>query len=249
VTGGGRGLGACIAGRLASAGAAVLVAARTRAEVDAVADGLRATGASVHAAVCDVARTEDVDRLAETARDRLGRVDILVNNAGASMGAPLARTSLEDWNRLIAVNATGAFLCVQAFLPAMVEARWGRVVNVASIAGLLGDRYTAAYTASKHAVVGLTRAVAAEVAGQGVTVNAVCPGYLRTSMTTANLARIAQATGRSEENVLAAIVSRSPQKRLIEPEEVAAAVVFLCTDDARAITGESLVIDGGELRR
>lgn len=249
VTGGGRGVGECVAQRLAVAGASVLVAARTAAEVERVAAQLQQQGRSAYATTCDVAEAASVERLAEEARVRLGRVDILVNNAGVAMSAPIHKTSLDDWTRMLAVNATGAFLCMKAFLPQMVERGWGRVVNVASVAGLSADRYIAAYAASKHAMVGLTRAAAAEVAARGVTVNAVCPGYLRTGMTHETIARIMQTTGRSEAQTMEAILQTTPQKRLIEPAEVADTIVFLCTDAARGITGESLVIDGGEFRR
>jgi 3-hydroxybutyrate dehydrogenase len=249
VTGGGRGVGAAVACRLAGAGAEVLVASRTAADVERVAACLREEGRLAHAVTCDVAEPSSIERMAEAARHALGRVDILVNNAGAAVAAPIHRTSLDDWSRMLAVNATGAFLCLKAFLPDMVERGWGRVVNVASVVGLTADRYIAAYAASKHALVGLTRAAAAEVAARGVTVNAVCPGYLRTQMTEETIARIMQTTGRSEEQTLEALLQRSPQRRLIEPDEVAETVLFLCTDAARGITGESIVIDGGEFRR
>jgi NAD(P)-dependent dehydrogenase (short-subunit alcohol dehydrogenase family) len=249
VTGGGRGAGAAIAARLAAHGAAVIVAARTREEVDRVAAALRGTGAHANAATCDVSSEESVAELAAYARQTYGRIDILVNNAGVAMAAPLVRTSLADWRRMLDVNATGAFLCMKAFLPAMLDARWGRVVNVASTAAVSADRYIAAYAASKHALVGLTRAAAAETAAQGVTVNAVCPGFLNTDMTAQSIARVAAATGRTSEQALETIASRNPQKRLIDPEEVAAAVAYLCTDAAQSINGTSMVLDGGELRR
>jgi 3-hydroxybutyrate dehydrogenase len=249
ITGGGRGVGAAVAQRLASAGAAVLVAARTASQVEQVAARLRDEGHTAHATICDVSDESSVEALAATARDRLGHVDILINNAGIAAAAPIHRTTLDVWTRMLTVNATGAFLCLKAFLPGMVERGWGRVVNVASIAGLSADRYISAYAASKHALVGLTRAAAAEVASRGVTVNAVCPGYLDTEMTRETIARIVQITGRSEDTAIEAMLQRVPQKRLIDPEEVAETVVFLCGDAARGITGESLVIDGGDLRR
>ena len=195
-----------------------------------------------------MARADSVADLAGAIAE-LGPVDILVNNAGIALGAPLAKTSLEEWQRVMDVNATGTFLCTRAWLPAMAARGWGRVVNIASTAGLSGDRYMSAYVASKHAVVGFTRAVAAEVAGKGVTVNAVCPGYLETDMTEGTLNTIVETTGRSRAEALEAIVSRSPQKRLVSADEVAAAVLYLCGEGARGITGTSLVIDGGELRR
>ena len=249
VTGGGRGVGAAIAARLAAGGAVVLVAARTRDEVEHVAADVRASGAQAHAATCDVSNEASVAALAVFARDTVGRIDILVNNAGVAMAAPIVRTSLADWNRMFDVNATGAFLCLKAFLPAMLEAGWGRVVNIASTAAVSADRYIAAYAASKHALVGLTRAAAAETASQGVTVNAVCPGFLKTDMTAQSIARIAAATGRTAEQALETIAGRNPQKRLIEPDEVAAAVAFLCSDAAQGVNGTSMLLDGGELRR
>lgn len=249
VTGGGRGIGAAIARELAGAGASVLVAARTESEVERVASEMRASGARAFGAVADVTDPAAVAKLKEVALERLGRVDILVNNAGAAHSAPVERIALDDWQRLLAVNATSTFLCTQAFLPGMLERRWGRVVNVASIAGLSGGRYIAAYSAAKHAVIGFTRSVAAEVAQFGVTVNAVCPGYVDTPMTQESIRRIMEKTGRSREQALAAILETTPQRRLITPEEVAAAVLALCLDSARGINGHALVIDGGALGR
>ena len=249
ITGGGRGVGAAVATRLAKAGAAVLVASRTTSQVQDVAARLRADGHVVHAETCDVGDQTSIERLAAAATERLGRVDILVNNAGVATAAAVHKTSLDDWNRMFATNATGAFLCLKAFLPGMLERHWGRVVNVASVAGLWADRYMAAYAASKHALMGLTRAAAAESALHGVTINAVCPGYLATDMTQETLDRIAKATGRTEAQALEALLQMTRQKRLIEPDEVAAAVEYLCTDAARGINGEALVIDGGDLRR
>lgn len=249
VTGGGRGAGAAIAHQLAAHGAVVIVAARTREEVDGVREALRASGATAHAATCDVAIESSVAELAAFALQTVGAVDILVNNAGTAMAAPLVRTSLVDWQRLLDVNATGAFLCSRAFLPSMLERGWGRIVNVASTAAVSADRYIAAYAASKHALLGLTRAAAAETAASGVTVNAVCPGFLRTDMTAQSVARVAAATGRTHDDAEQALAARNPQKRLIEPDEVAAAVVYLCSDAARGVNGAAMLLDGGELRR
>lgn len=231
---------------LAAAGARVVVAARTAGDVDAVADELRRSGADAWAAVCDVSAPESVRELATEARDRLEHVDVLVNAAGVAHAAALERIALDDWQRLIAVNATGTLLCMQAFVPAMVEQGWGRVVNVASVAGLQGGRYIAAYAASKHAVIGLTRSVAAEVAGRGVVVNAVCPAYVDTAMTRESVRRIQARTGRSAEEALAALLETSGQSRLIEADEVARLVLSLCAEDAAAINGQAVVVEARE---
>jgi NAD(P)-dependent dehydrogenase (short-subunit alcohol dehydrogenase family) len=249
ITGGGRGTGAAIARALAEAGASVLVAARSEHEVERVANELTAAGGRAWAAMCDVTDPASVDALVEISSRALGRVDVLVNNAGVAFASAVHKTGIDDWDRLFAVNARGSFLCTRAFLPGMIERGWGRIVNIASTAALRGDRYVAAYAASKHALMGLTRSVAAEVAASGVTVNAVCPGYLDTEMTRASVTRIVERTGRSEAAALAAIVATNPQGRLIAPEEVAAAVRFLCGDEASAINGEAIIMDGGELRR
>ncbi len=249
ITGGGRGVGAAVAARLAAAGVSVVVAARTASQVEEVATRLRADGHTAHAEVCDVTDPASIDRLAARATERLGDIDILINNAGVALASAVHKTSLDDWNRLFAVNATSAFLCLKAFFPGMLERRWGRIVNVASIAGLTGSRYIAAYAASKHALVGLTRAAAAEAAPHGVTVNAVCPGYLATDMTRESVERIMRSTGRTEAQALDAILQTTPQQRLIEADEVAEAVAYLCSEAARGVNGETLVIDGGELRR
>ena len=247
VTGGGKGIGAAVARSLAVAGASVLVAARTLSDVEAVAADLRAEGHTVFAQACDVTDPKQIAALAGAASERLGQVDILVNNAGIAHSAPLKAITLEVWNRIFAVNVTGTFLCTQAFLPGMVERGWGRVVNVASIAGRAGAPYIAAYSASKHAVLGFTRSVAAEVAASGVTVNAVCPGYVDTDMTRDSVARIVEKTGRNAEQVVEAIRRTSPQHRLLDPDEVAYLVLSLCDPRAGGINGQAIVQDGGSL--
>lgn len=243
VTGGGRGIGAAIAEVLADAGAAVLVAARSGIEIEGVASRLRGRGANVQAAICDVTDETSVHHLGELARQQLGDVDLLVNNAGGAAASPLPKIALEDWNQLLAVNATGAFLCTREFAPAMAARGFGRIVNVASIAGLAGAKYIAHYAAAKHAVVGFTRAIAAEYAGTGVTANAVCPGYVDTPMTARTVADVQARTGRTREAALAAVLASAGQRRLIAPTEVADRVLALCTG---AETGVALVVTGGE---
>ena len=244
VTGAGRGIGAATAGALAEAGCRVVLAARTREQIERQAAELAAGGHAAKVVVCDVTDEPSVAALAREATD-LGPVVVLVNNAGAAESMPLARTSLDAWNRLLAVNATGAFLCMRAFLPGMLEHKRGRIVNVASTAGLRGGKYFAAYAASKHALVGLTRSVAAEVAGTGVTVNAVCPNFVDTAMTAEAVERIMTKTGRSREGALAAALDSAGQRRLITPAEVAAAVMAFATDTAGR-NGESTVLEGND---
>jgi NAD(P)-dependent dehydrogenase (short-subunit alcohol dehydrogenase family) len=175
-------------------------------------------------------------------------VDVLVNNAGIASGAPVTRTTLDDWRAHLDVNATGAFLCTRSVLGGMIERGDGRIVTVASIAGLTGMRYTAAYAASKHAAVGLMRVTAVEVAGTGVTANAVCPAWVRTGITRRTVENIVEKTGRNADEAESELVEMTRLGRLIEPEEVAAAVVFLASPEAAAINGQTLVLDGGGLQ-
>ena len=201
----------------------------------------------IHAPGHDELDVADEDQVAAFFT-RIGRVDVLVNNAGIAAGAPLARTTLQDWRAHFDVNATGAFLCTRAVLPGMIEGGDGRIVTVASVAGLYGARYTAAYAASKHAAVGLMRATAAEVAGTGVTANAVCPAYVDTDMTRRTVENIVAKTSRTAGEARSDLESMTPLGRLLEPDEVAAAVVFLASPEAAAINGQTIVLDGGGLQ-
>ena len=245
VTGGGRGIGAAAARRLADRGVRVVVAARSTDQVESVAAELREAGTDAWAVTCDVVEPSEVSAMCGEAAERLGAVDILVNNAGVATSAPIAKLTLEEWTRLWAINATGAFLAMQGVLPGMIERGWGRIVNVASVAALRGARYIGGYAASKHALLGLTRSAAAEVATSGVTVNAVCPGYVDTPMTAATIENIVKRTGMEASAALDAVLATTPQRRLISPEEVAASVAFLCDEEARSINGQTVVLDGG----
>jgi NAD(P)-dependent dehydrogenase (short-subunit alcohol dehydrogenase family) len=178
----------------------------------------------------------------------IGAVDVLVNNAGMSMSAPVHRTSLADWNHAFAVNATGGFLCTRAVLPAMRAGGWGRIVMIASTSSHSGSPYIAAYAASKHAVLGLSRVVASEVAGTGITANCVCPTFVRSEMTDRSIANISERTGRSAAEAEQALAAQSALGRLVEPGEVAAAVAYLCSDAAAAVNGQSIILDGGTIQ-
>ncbi len=248
VTGAGRGIGRAIAIALADAGAAVIISARNTAEIEDVARAIVDAGGRAVAIPCDVTDENAVAQMASDAAAHFGSVDILVNNAGVGHSALLHRTTLEDWDRVMRVNATAAFLCMRAFMPAMVAGKWGRIVNVSSVAGLSAQRYISAYAASKHALIGLTRAAAAESAGSGVTVNAVCPGFADTAMTDRSVSNVMRQTGRSADQALALVLATTGQTRLVTPAEIARAVLALCEPGSDAMNGEAIIIDGGSDR-
>ena len=237
ITGGGRGIGRAIALTFAQHGARIAVAARTREQVESVAHEI---GAQAIALTCDVSNAEDVSRMFADLNP-----DILVNNAGIAESATLINTTDELWQRHLAINLSGTFYCTRAALPSMLAKGWGRIINIASIAAKAGAPYIAAYAASKHGVLGLTRSVALEVAPSGVTVNAICPGYVDTEMVSRGVERITARTGRSPEEALDSLKRMSPQNRLVTPEEVAAVALLLASDEGRGITGQGINIDGG----
>jgi NAD(P)-dependent dehydrogenase (short-subunit alcohol dehydrogenase family) len=245
VTGAGRGIGRAVALLLAGRGMDLALASRSAGELERVAAEARERGARAEPIVADVADPARVRELFRAARERLGPLDVLVNGAGVAPSAPLARTSDEQWRSAIEVNLSGTFYCLREALPEMAARGWGRVVNLASIAGKTGYVYIAAYAASKHGVLGLTKCAALEVAQKGVTVNAVCPGYVDTPMTDASIARIVERTGLAAGEVRRRLEEMSPQKRLFGSDEVAALVGFLCTDEAAGINGQALSLDGG----
>lgn len=238
VTGGGRGIGASCARSLAQAGVQVIVCGRTKADLDAVAAEIGG-----RAIVCDVADRAATDRMVA----ELPHIDILVNNAGIAESASLEKTTDSMWDRIMEIDATAPFRLVRALVPGMVKAGWGRVVNIASNAGVSGYGYSSAYCAAKHAMVGWTRALAIDLAKTGVTINALCPGWVHTQMSDEAIARIAAKTGRGVDDARKALESMSPQRRMIQPDEVAHSCVMLCAHGARGIHGQTIVIDGGAI--
>ncbi len=244
VTGAGRGIGAAIANALAAEGAKLTLTGRNQEALDRLAGELPAES---FVTVADVTDPATIASGFAEAEEALGPVDILVNNAGIAASAPFRKLDAEHWNRILAVNLTGVYTCTHAILPGMVERGWGRVINIASVAGLRGYAYTAAYCAAKHGVIGLTRSLAIEHARTGVTVNAVCPGYTETDMVTQALDTIRSKTGRSEDEALAELTRMNPQGRLTRPDEVAGAVLWLCDAGSDGITGQAIAVAGGEI--
>ena len=244
ITGAARGIGAAIARTLAAEGATLSLLGRQRDTLEALRESLSGEHGIV---VADVADAVSVQAAFAQARERAGPLSVLINNAGQAHSAPFVKTSDELWQRMLAVNLTGAFHCTQAALPDMLDVGWGRIVNIASTAGQKGYPYVSAYVASKHGLIGLTRALALEVARKDVTVNAVCPGYTETDILRESVANVVLKTGRSAEEAMSEFASGNPQRRIVRPEEVADAVRWLCGEGAAAINGQSISVSGGEV--
>ncbi len=248
VTGGGAGLGAAIATALAAEGTKVTVMGRTAATIEARARTIeRSSSVQAAAVVCDVSDPDSVAHaFAQAARD-LGPIEVLVNNAGVAAASAFANTTLESWRQVIAVNLTGTFLCTQQVLPAMLSAADGRIINIASTAGLYGYARVAAYCAAKHGVVGLTRALAAETARAGITVNVVCPGYIEgTAMLDSAIANVSRVTGKSVEGARDILAKQSPGGAFVSVQDVAARVRWLCSEEASRTTGQAILVGGPE---
>lgn len=242
ITGGGTGIGAAIARMLSGAGAVVTVMGRRKEPLDAVIAGLKAAAAIP----IDVTDEAAVITAMDAARAR-APVTILVNNAGAAETAPLAKTSTDLWNRMIALNLTGTFLCTRTLLPDIIAAPQGRIISIASTSGLKGYAYTGAYAASKHGVIGLTRTLALELAKTGATANAICPGFADTDLVQRSLDVIEAKTGLSRTEALQQFVKDNPQRRLIQPDEVAACALWLCDPLSASVNGQSIAVAGGEV--
>jgi 3-hydroxybutyrate dehydrogenase len=249
ITGGGRGIGRAIAFAFAREGARVALLARTDSEITRVAAEIKSEcGSEAVSFACDVSDRESITRAFANVAEKFGRgIDILVNNAGIAESAPLLKTDDEMWLRHIGINLSGTFYATRAALPAMLATGWGRVINIASIAGKTGAPYISAYSASKHGVVGLTRCLALEVATKGITVNAICPGYVETDMAAHAVENITTKTGKSNDEARTIIERMSPQNRLVTTEEVAALALLLASDEGRGINGQAINIDGGSV--
>ena len=244
VTGGGSGIGAAIALALMAQGARVTVLGR---RPDVLQGLVQQNLEFLHAVCADVADAGQVAAAFSEAATRFGPISILINCAGQASSAPFLKTDMALWQQMLAVNLTGTFVCTQAALPQMLQLGWGRIVNVASTAGLTGYAYVAAYCAAKHGVIGLTKSLAREVAKKGITVNAVCPGYTETDILRESIANVVAKTGRSEADARAEFAKGTPQGRIVQPAEVADTVLWLCGEGASSITGQSISVSGGEV--
>jgi len=246
ITGGARGIGLACARALQQRGATITLVGRDNAALETAAAQLREYG-EVYAVAADIANEQSVQAAFTLAVEQGGGIDILVNNAGQAVSQRFDRTDAALWQSMLAVNLTGTYHCTQAVLPGMLQSGWGRIINVASTAGLIGYAYVAAYCAAKHGVIGLTRALALEVARKGVTVNAVCPGYTETDIVRDAVTNIVSKTGRTAEAARAELAARNPQGRLVQPEEVAETVAWLALPSSASVNGQAISVDGGEV--
>lgn len=245
VTGGSRGIGRSIALAFAARGGHVVLTGRTQPTLDAVAEEIYRLGGKALPLACDVSNRQEVEALKTKVTSQLGTVQILINNAGVAPAAGFLQMPDSLWEEVLKVNLTGTYNCCKVFLPEMIAAKWGRVINIASIVAKVAYSHTSAYTTSKHAVLGLTRTLAVEMARLGVTVNAICPGYVDTDLTLNNARLMAEKTGKKVEEALRLFQGSSPQQRLIAPEEVAELALMLASKSAAGITGQAINIDGG----
>lgn len=245
ITGATGGIGQALAAEFARAGATVIISARSEDKLQTLAERLKREGGQALALCCDVRERKQVDALANAINERVGTVQILINNAGIAPAASFLEMADSLWDDVVAVNLTGTYNCCKTFLPGMIESGWGRIINIASTVGKIAYSHVSAYTASKHGVLGLTRSLALETAKLGVTVNAICPGYVDTELTRKSAEVMAQKTGKNVTEILAFFAKSSPQNRLIAPEEVAGLALMLASENARGITGQAINVDGG----
>lgn len=252
ITGAGRGIGAAVAHAFAREGAALSLSGRNLQTLEAQAAELRKVypGVKLHLSTMDLSDPESVMTAHRSNQTALGPVTVLVNNAGQALSQPFVKTDLQLWQQMLSVNLTGTYLCIQAALPDLLaegaKGQAARIVNIASTAGLKGYAYVSAYAAAKHGVIGLTRSLALELARKGVTVNAVCPGFTETDIVRDSIANIVAKTGQTEAQAREALVAHNPQKKMIQPDEVAQAVMWLCSEAAASVNGQSIAVDGGE---